>query len=60
MINKETKEKIIYALGLGLDSAIDEASAYHLSHAGYRQYRHDALDDDVKKIEESLELVESL
>jgi hypothetical protein len=60
MIDKETKDTIIEALEIGLYSAMDEASQYHLSHAGYRQYRHDALDNDVKKIEEALKLIKEL
>jgi hypothetical protein len=60
MINKETKEKIIYALELGRDAAYQVAQEYHGAMAGYRQSNHDMLDNDVRMIDDAIELVKQL
>jgi len=60
MIDQNEKDKILYALTLGLDCARQLAQEYHLSMAGYRKHRHKQMDDDVKSIELALSIVQEL
>ena len=60
MIDKETKDKIIYALELGRDAAYQVAKEYHGAMAGYRQRDHERLDNDVRVIDDAIELAKQL
>lgn len=59
-MNKELIARIIEALELGYYSALDEATNYHVSMAGYRQSQHEAYDRDVALIKSVLEEVKSI
>lgn len=60
MIDKDAKEKIIYALEIGRDAAYQVAQEYHGAMAGYRQSTHEQLDCDVRMIDDVIEMVEKL
>jgi hypothetical protein len=59
-MGNEVKQLILEALQIGLESAQEEAGHYHQTMAGYRQYRHDALDADVEKIKTAIAIVNNL
>ena len=46
--------KLVEALTIGREAAYEVAQTYHASMAGYRQYEHDRLDADVKKIDDAI------
>lgn len=56
-MNKELISRIIEALEIGCDSALNDAINYHLTMAGYRQSQHEAYDRDVELIKSVLEEV---
>jgi hypothetical protein len=47
-------EKIIEALELGAECALEVANDYHERMAGYKQQRHDQLDADVRQIKDAI------
>jgi hypothetical protein len=51
--------QILEALEIGLDAARDVAMQYHLAYKGYRPEGHQAVDDDVRKIEAAIALYKS-
>ena len=42
------------ALEIGRDYAFETAEQYHIEMRGYKQQRHDAMDADVKQIDEAI------
>ena len=54
----EAKKLILEALQIGLETCQVEADEYHRTMAGYRQYRHDAMDADIEKIKRAIAVVE--
>ena len=59
-MNDELKNRILEALQIGYEATVEEAINYHAKMAGYRQYRHDAMDADVKKIKDVIDELEAL
>ena len=59
-MNNETKQLILDALQIGLESAQGEASEYHRTMSGYRQYRHDAMDADVEIIKSAIDALNNM
>ena len=57
-MNNITIEKVLEALQIGLESTQSESDDYHAKMAGYRQYRHDAMDEDVNKIKDAIKILE--
>jgi hypothetical protein len=55
-MNKSDLLKIIDALEISVDNAIDVAEDYHGKMAGYREYRHKRLDEEVMLIKKALEI----
>jgi hypothetical protein len=55
-MNKSDLLKIIDALEISLDNAIEVANDYHAKMAGYREYRHKRLDEEVILVKEALEI----
>jgi hypothetical protein len=53
-MNKTDLTKIIDALEISLDNAIEVANDYHAKMAGYREYRHKRLDEEVNIVREAL------
>jgi hypothetical protein len=56
----EDKKLLLEALQIGLESVQEDAGNYHLTMAGYRQYRHDALDANIELIKQAIAMVEDL
>jgi hypothetical protein len=54
------KTLLLEALQIGLESAQEEAGNYHRTMAGYRQYRHDAMDADIEKIKNAIDIINKL
>jgi hypothetical protein len=56
----DTKIIILYALRVGLDSAQSEANEFHNANRGFRQYRHDEMDENIKRIKSAIRIVSIL
>lgn len=56
----EDKKLLLEALQIGLETCQEEAAEYHRTMAGYRQYRHDAMDADIETIKRAISFVEYL
>ena len=50
----EAMEQWLYALEMGRDAAFQAAEMFHLEMRGYKQQRHEALDAEVKQIDEAI------
>jgi len=56
-MSEQDKQAILAALLIGLDAAREVAAKYHKDMAGYREYGHKMLDDDVIIIERAIEIL---
>jgi hypothetical protein len=54
----DDKKLLLEALQIGLETCQEEAAEYHRTMAGYRQYRHDALDANIELIKQAIARVE--
>jgi hypothetical protein len=61
MIDKETKERILYALELGRDYVMEQATECHNTYIeGYSRYGYEQLDCHVRSIDIAIEMVNKL
>jgi hypothetical protein len=58
-IKKTDLRKIIDALEISVDNAIEVANDYHAKMAGYKEYRHKRLDEEVGIVREALMIAKS-
>ena len=59
-LSSDELQKILSALETGREYAFDCAETFHVEMRGYKQQRHDAMDADVKELDEAIAFVKRL